>query len=152
MWVEYYWESNFCISYCRPSQDYSISVLALKHSPKWKLGTELSLGPRLFPERNFSPEGISPALGKLWTSPYCLRMCVTWHLAYPISVSAPSAPAGRKGMGSSTAAQDGCAQHITLLIRRDLLAMGDWHTLQMLIVCFFSFPWVKHYSNQGLVC
>lgn len=73
---------------------------------------------------------------------YCLSMCVIWHLASPT-------------LFLSSAAWEGYVQFIALrqLSRETPLAMGDWSTLEMMILLhLFSFLRVKHCSNQGLVC
>ena len=78
-------------------------------------------------------------------------MCVTWHVDNPTSVSAPS-PWEENEVSTCSMREVPEVHSPALALKRDILAMGDQHTLQILILLrIFSFLWVKHCSNHCLI-
>lgn len=123
-------------------QDYPISALGLKHSLIWILWTKLPLGPRFFflIRRN-------PSL--FWV---CSQLPCTACVSYSTWPAPPVYLPPWEVFACST--RRGHAVHCPVSgIRRNMLAIGDQRTLQMLILLnLFSFLWVKGCSNQSLMC
>lgn len=141
IWLEYYWGNSLCMTYCPPPQDCPRSVLALEHSPKWKLGAELSPDPDYSQkETSFLKDSPLPWINHelIVLFKYMCHMASGLPYQYICSLHSHQ----QEGNGVFTCSTRGMCtiHHPASVIRRDPLAMGDWHTLQMMIRCLLSFP------------
>lgn len=123
---------------CCLSWDCPISALGLELSLMWRPGSKLLLDPRFFLliRRNLSLSWVCNEL-----------LILLKHVRH-------MAPGQSHSLPLFCSLRGVCAVHCPeTALWRDPMAMGDWSTLEMMILLhLFSFLWVKHCSNQGLVC